>query len=117
LGIVTFLPFLTAPNPDAPAITTPIAPTTVATPGPTFSPSQSSSQSPSQSPTAPITSFGASQPEFNELEIAIFATLIVIVALLSVIIALLLKRRPQKTGLLTQAIVPKLQALVPSCKL
>ena len=109
LGVVTFVPFLTAPNPQAPAITTPIPPLTLTTPAPTSSPSTSSSQSPSQSSPSSTSSPATSQPEFNVLEIAIFAALIVIVALLSVIIALLLRRKPQKNG--DPSTVPKSKAI------
>lgn len=95
LGTVTFVPFLTAPNPQAPPITTPI-PTLTPTPAPSSSPSQSPSTSPSptQSPTA--SSSTATSPttltDFNGLEIAIFATLIVIAVLLIVIVTLLLRK-------------------------
>jgi hypothetical protein len=101
LGVVTFVPFLNAPNPEAPAITTPTPALTIATPASTSSPSTSSSQSPSHSSPASTSSPATSQPQFNGLEIAIFATLIVIVALLSVIIALLLRRKPQKNSALS----------------
>jgi hypothetical protein len=104
LGVVTFVPFLTSPNPEAPAITTPIPPLSLATLAPTSAPSKSSSQSPSPSQSSPAftSSSATSEPQFNGLEIAIFVTLIIIVALLSVIIALLLRRRPEKTASLQQ---------------
>jgi parallel beta-helix repeat protein len=88
LGTVTFIPFLTAPNPEAPPMPTP-TPTPSATP--TFTPTQSpsSSPSPSQNPTA---SPAIPQIELNKIEGAILIVLIVIVALLIVIIGLVLRK-------------------------
>jgi hypothetical protein len=84
VGAVDFVPFLTAPNPEAP--TTAFTPIT--TPTPTQSPSLS--PSPSQSPT---TTPATPQAGLYEIAIAIFIALIVIVALLIVILALVLKKR------------------------
>jgi parallel beta-helix repeat protein len=88
LGTVTFIPFLTAPNPEAPPIPTP-TPTPSATPTSTPTQSPSSSPSPSQNPTA---SPAIPQIGLNEIEIAILVVLIVIVVLLVVIIGLVLRK-------------------------
>jgi parallel beta-helix repeat protein len=86
LGTVTFIPFLTAPNPEAPPMPTPTPSAT-----PTSTPTQSPSSSPSlsQNPTA---SPAIPQIGLNEIEVAILIVLIVIVALLIVIIGLVLRK-------------------------
>jgi hypothetical protein len=88
LGVVTFVPFLNAPNPEAPAIITPIPSL-----APTSSPSQSSSSpspqpSHSQTPTSTSTPAGSGINSLFLLTITI--ALVVIAFLLAVIIALLL---------------------------
>jgi hypothetical protein len=95
LETVNFTPFLTEPNPNAPAIPSPTStptpsPTDSPTPTATVAPSQSPSQSPSpsqnptESPTPP-------QTGLNGIEIAILAVLIVIAALLAGILAVLFR--------------------------
>jgi hypothetical protein len=89
LGTVTFIPFLTAPNPEAPPMPAPTpTPSATSTSTPTQSPS--SSPSPPQNPTA---SSAIPQIGLNEIEVAILTVLIVIAALLIVAIALMLKKR------------------------
>ncbi len=97
LGTVTFTPFLNTPNSAAPAMPTP-APTPTPSPIPmsTSTPNQSPIQSPSQYPTSspePSSTQTTTQPEATGIEVAILALLIVIAALLTVYIALVLKKK------------------------
>ena len=93
IGTVNFIPFLTAPNPEAPTIpisTSTPTPTPTQSSPPTQSPSTSTATSPSQNPTV---SPATPQTGFNGIEIAILIALIVIVALLIVIIGLVLRKK------------------------
>ena len=87
LGKITYVPFLTEPNPQAPLISD-------STPNespPSQPPNQQSSQN-STTPQQPDNQNGT-QVGFNEIEIAILAVLIVIAVSLIVLIGLLLKKR------------------------
>ncbi len=93
LGTVNFTPFLTAPNPEAPAIpaSTP-TPTPTLTPTPTPTSTQSPDTSPTQSPAAT-----PDQPSAQTwlLEVAIVAIVVSVCinVLLVVVVALLLRKR------------------------
>jgi hypothetical protein len=78
LGTVAFVPFLTAPNPQAPAMT-------IITTTPTPSPSSSSSPSPSQNPTEP-----------NVALLAVIAVLLGIIAVLLIVVIAYLRKRSAK---------------------
>jgi hypothetical protein len=124
LGIVSFVPFLTEPNPQAmpdensplptpsstpsptPTLTSSPTPTSVSSPTPnlTASPTQTSNPttqptpSPSPNPTSspePSSTQTAPQTGLNEIEIGILAGIIVIIALLIALIALVLKKKQQ----------------------
>jgi hypothetical protein len=109
VGTVNFLPLLDTPNPAAPTIpsvsptpTPSSTPTFTPTPTPTATPTQPPSPSPSPSqnpPTAsPSQSNAQSTPQggLNLTEIVILAVLIVIATLLTVNIAIALKKRRQQ---------------------
>jgi len=95
VGNVTFVPFLTSPNSQAPSSNI-ILPTQSALPSPYYSPSPSYSTSPSGNPTTspqqsvaqPTNPFGA-----NWVEILVIGLLVVIAVLLGAIVLLLRKRK------------------------
>jgi hypothetical protein len=100
LGKVNFVPFLTAPNPDAPAIT--MIPSPAPNPSPSTAPSPAQSPSPTPSPsTSPSPNSTTTEPteqtdnqatpEVGLLKIAV-ATLVVIVVALSIVIVGMHKR-------------------------
>jgi hypothetical protein len=104
-GNVTFIPFLDAPNPQAPLISS-FAPPSSSSPSPTPEPEPTSSPSPNPSPspsenettttpTQPDTTSTDTTPTsgLNAVEIAILSVLIVIAVLLSVSIALRVKKK------------------------
>jgi len=99
LGTVSFVPFLTAPIPDAPTSPTDI-PTKITTSTSTATPTQTEnpSASPSDNSTAPSNQSGTkvdANPGIDWMQIALLTTLGVIVALIIVIIALARKKNPK----------------------
>ncbi len=99
LGTVTFVPFLTEPNPQAMPEPNAIIPTSSASPSssPTPSPSANPISSPSsQSPTATpdqSNTEGTTALELNGIEIALLIAVIVLAVLLSVSVALLFQKK------------------------
>ena len=83
---VNFVPFLTAPNPEAPSIVA--LPTTTPTPAPSPSPSPSPTPSPDQSDNQTLPQTGLSGTE-----VAIIIALVVIASIQAVTLALVLKKK------------------------
>jgi hypothetical protein len=106
LGKVNFVPFLTAPSPDAPAIMMVPSSTLASNPEPTTSPSSSpspdsdSSSTPSPSPspsdnsTAAAPSDQTGNPSSSQLDIKeiVIATLVAVVIVLSIIMIVMHRR-------------------------
>jgi predicted secreted protein with PEFG-CTERM motif len=90
LGVVTFTPFLTAPNPQAPSAFNPIV-----TPSPTATstPTQNPTSTPTSSPTLSSTPTSASTPTVPEFPMLAIPVLLSILS-----VAVILSLRKQRSG-------------------